>query len=148
MLRTAAFLAALALPSVARADDPPAAAENASGWWTSFGSASLSALVERALAGNLGLEERRLRLREARLGPAVPRSLLWPAHLDIEGSLSRFREQFASEDQNVSGTFALADWLPRPPTIWTLPEGVPRCAAQPISARRRCANPEKPSRWP
>lgn len=109
MLRTAAFLAALALPSVARADDPPAAAENASGWWTSFGSASLSALVERALAANLGLEERRLRLREARLDPAVPRSLLWPAHLDIEGSLSRFREQFASEDQNVSGTFALAD---------------------------------------
>jgi outer membrane protein, multidrug efflux system len=87
----------------------PAAPAASGGWWKSFASPSLSVLVDRALAANLGLEERRLRLHEARLDPAVPRSWLWPVHLDVQGSFSRYREVFASEDQNVSGTFSEAD---------------------------------------
>ncbi|MGE5048058.1 MAG: TolC family protein [Deltaproteobacteria bacterium] len=67
--------------------------------------------MDRALAANLDLEERRLQLRAARLDPAVPRSWLWPAHLGVQGSFSRYREVFASEDQNVSGTFSEADVL-------------------------------------
>lgn len=90
---------------------PAEAAPAIDGWWKSFASPSLSALVDRALAANLDLEERRLQLRAARLDPAVPRSWLWPAHLDVQGSFSRYREVFASEDQNVSGTFSEADVL-------------------------------------
>lgn len=95
----------------ATAGTPAEAAPAVDGWWKSFASPSLSALVDRALAANLDLEERRLQLREAHLDPAVPRSWLWPAHLDVQGSFSRYREVFASEDQNVSGTFSEADVL-------------------------------------
>jgi outer membrane protein, multidrug efflux system len=109
----AALLAAAVVfaPAVARAQASMAGQSGpADRWWLSFQSPALSSLVERALASNLDLTQRRLLLRETRLDPAVPRSWLWPLHLGVQGNVSRDKEYFPSEDTlNQSGVFNESD---------------------------------------
>jgi multidrug efflux system outer membrane protein len=89
---------------------PPPEGADSERWWESFGSPTLSALVDRALAANLEIEARRLRVREAELDPAVPRSFLWPLRLDVTGEISRSRD-FADLAQTTSQFFSQSGLL-------------------------------------
>jgi outer membrane protein TolC len=66
--------------------------------------------VDRALAANLEIEARRLRVREAQLDPAVPRGWLWPLRLDLSGEISRARD-FADLAQTTSQFFSQSGLL-------------------------------------
>lgn len=96
--------------SAAAREAPPAPPQVADRWWETFGSPTLSALVDRALAANLEIEARRLRVREAELDPSVPRSLWWPLRLDVTGELSRSRD-FADLAQTTSQFFSQSGLL-------------------------------------
>jgi multidrug efflux system outer membrane protein len=80
------------VPAVWRhAPSPAAAAPDLKGWWRGFDDAALDALVERALAGNLGLKAAAERLLAARVLRAHARDAYLPylrAHADDEFSPS------------------------------------------------------------
>ena len=60
---------------------PPAAGPGgtpAADWWTSFGDPALDGVVERALAGNLTLQEAAARLAQAAADAGIARSALYP----------------------------------------------------------------------
>ncbi len=66
----------------------PGAVAVRSGWWRSFGSAELSALVERSLAANYNLQGAIARIDEARGTAQIAGAPLYPA-LSLNGTLDR-----------------------------------------------------------
>jgi NodT family efflux transporter outer membrane factor (OMF) lipoprotein len=65
------------------ADEPEA--ETLAQWWTTFGDADLTNLVERAIIGNVDVQRARARIREARARRGIARAGLSPS-LDLGGS--------------------------------------------------------------
>lgn len=57
-------------------------------WWTTLGDASLSRLVERAVAGNLDLKKARARVRQARAGRSAATADFFPS-IDASASGTR-----------------------------------------------------------
>jgi multidrug efflux system outer membrane protein len=68
---------------------PPEVAEIGE-WWKSFGDPGLDALVARALARNLDLQQAESRLRQARAARGQVSAGLWP-EVDVNGSYRRAR---------------------------------------------------------
>jgi multidrug efflux system outer membrane protein len=97
-----AALAACAGPHVETADVPPVAPPSAwridagptspidAAWWRAFGDPALSALVERALAGNLDIALAGARIRDARAQEMAARAALLPT-LDAAAAAARSR---------------------------------------------------------
>lgn len=82
---------------------PPAAAEARElvRWWELFGDPRLTALEERALRGNLGLQEAAARVRQARAARGIAAGALGPA-LDGGGSFRRGRSPGLSSDSRLA----------------------------------------------
>ncbi|WP_157999562.1 TolC family protein, partial [Nitrospirillum viridazoti] len=60
------------------------------GWWHGFASPALSAIVDRAVAGNLSLTAAKARLRGAQEMADASAGRLWP-QVDVEGGIARKR---------------------------------------------------------
>ncbi len=60
-------------------------AQKLAAWWTTLGDTDLSALVERAVTGNLDLQRAQARIREARARRGIAEAGLFPS-LDLGGS--------------------------------------------------------------
>ena len=69
-------------------------AETLAKWWATLGDTDLSALMERAVTGNLDLKKAQARIREARVRRGVPEAGLFPS-LNVAGSAAVSR---SSED--------------------------------------------------
>ena len=65
-------------PEPATAPAVESAATPAADWWTSFGDPALDGVVERALSGNLTLQEAAARLAQAAADAGIARSALYP----------------------------------------------------------------------
>ncbi len=65
-------------PEPAATPAPESAGKPAADWWTSFGDPALDLVVERALSGNLTLQEAAARLAQAAADAGIARSALFP----------------------------------------------------------------------
>jgi NodT family efflux transporter outer membrane factor (OMF) lipoprotein len=72
-------------------------AETLANWWTTFGDAELTNLVERAIVGNVDVQRAQARIREARARRGIAEAGLFPS-LDLGGSatVSRGSEEIGS----------------------------------------------------
>ena len=80
-------------PEPAADPAPEAAATPAADWWTSFGDPALDRVVERALAGNLTLQEAAARLAQAAADAGIARNALYP-HVGVGLQRLQAREAF------------------------------------------------------
>lgn len=78
------------------------------GWWTTFGDATLTSLVERAFASNLDVKLARARLRQARAARGISEGGLFPS-LNASGGYSR-RGPAASDQSNSFRAGVDAAW--------------------------------------
>ena len=65
-------------PEPAATPAPESVGKPAADWWTSFGDPALDQVVERALSGNLTLQEAAARLAQAAADAGIARSALFP----------------------------------------------------------------------
>jgi len=77
--------------------------ESLSRWWETFGDAQLTALVRRAVEGNLDVRTAMSRVREARATTRSTRTQLWPS-ADVGGSA---RASGTGNEAGVSGVTGL-----------------------------------------
>ena len=74
-------------------------AESLSRWWETFGDEQLTALVRRAVEGNLDVRTAMSRVREARATMRSTRTQLWPS-ADVGGSA---RASGTGNEAGISG---------------------------------------------
>lgn len=85
--------------------DSPADPVTLSRWWTTLGDPALSSLIERAVMGNLDLQEARARVREARARRGISKAALFPV-LDAAGSATRSRSSENSGNGETGDFYA------------------------------------------
>ncbi|MCK5791952.1 MAG: efflux transporter outer membrane subunit, partial [Ketobacter sp.] len=71
-------------------------------WWKILDDPVLSSLMERAVAGNLDLEQARARVRESRARSGISRAAVFPA-IDASGSVTRSRSGGSETDLYAAG---------------------------------------------
>lgn len=96
---TARATAPTALGAAAAAVEWPA-----SGWWQQFGDPDLSALVERALAGNPSLRLAETRVAKARAVAGIAESALWPQLNASADSIRQRLSEFGTTPPPLAGT--------------------------------------------
>lgn len=104
--------AGVAVPAAWAASAPAAAtrADALAGWWARFGDATLTALIEQALAANTDVAGAQAALRESRALADVAAARLGPA-ADASGSVQRSKSQGAPANNLFRAGFD-ASWEP------------------------------------
>lgn len=87
-------------------NDGQAARENLAGWWAVLDDPMLDSLEQRAMHGNLGLQEAAARVREARALRGIDEAALWPS-LDSRAKVSTRRNSENSGDGKEGGLYAV-----------------------------------------
>jgi NodT family efflux transporter outer membrane factor (OMF) lipoprotein len=97
---------------ISDAPDGPSSRDDLAKWWTTFNDPALTSLIERAVSGNLNLQDALSRVRQARIQRDIKKADQFPS-VDSSGSAGRSYSEDQSGDFSGTNSFRLgmdASW--------------------------------------